>query len=106
MIYELIDIRANPLDRETVVVKTKDPANWEQVLDITKAIRRKMIELMDLARESIPGDMEVRISSMPPEDGGRGCVFHVQSDMNAMLRPLFEGIVWSCIFAELGDELN
>jgi hypothetical protein len=65
-----------------------------------------MIELMDLARESVPGELEVRISSMPPEDGGCGCVFHVHKNMYAMLKPLFVGIVWNCIFAEVGDELD
>lgn len=106
MEYTLIDIMADIQTREPVTIKVKDPGNWEQVHDITGAIRRKMLELMNLTKQGVPGELDVRISCMPPEDGGSGRVFYVKPDMFVMLKPLFAGIVWNCIHTEIGDELD
>ena len=106
MEYQLINIQSNRATREPVVVRTKNPTNWRQVLDITATVRRKLLELISLAKASKPGDMYIPIASLPPYNDDCGCEFYVKFDMYENLQPIFQGIVWDCIHAEVGDELD
>lgn len=114
MEYLLINIQSDPATREPVVVRTKNPTNWRQVLDITAAVRCKILELISLAKASKPGEMYIPIASLPPDNGDCGCEFYVKNDMYAMLtaksepdgRSKFEDLTWDSIHEVVGDELD
>ena len=95
-------------ERGTVSVKTKNPEDLTRVHDITVAIRCK---LRDMIRFELDiQDWEVvdldQLASLPPDSGDSGCEFYVHDDSFALLKGRFVETTWSCIRAEVGDELG
>ncbi len=108
MEYKLIDIGADIQTRVPVTVTTKkNPRELLRASDITDAIGNKLEEFIKLAKHDGPNEQNLpQVASLPPSSNDWGNDFYVKSDMYALLSPLFERIVWSCIHSVVGDELD